>query len=192
MEKPYDRLQALVPVLADVLDPHLKELPFAFFGHSMGALISFELARELRLRHQTSPLRLYVSGHRAPHLPDHLPSIHDKSDDEFMAEIRALEGTPKEVLENEELAQLLLPALRADFAVGETYSYSNQRPLTCPILAFGGFDDQEVRREELEAWREQTESVFNLWMLPGNHFFINSARKQLMELLTVDLNQLLM
>ncbi|RIK37850.1 MAG: putative thioesterase [Chloroflexi bacterium] len=187
-EKPYDRLQALIPALADHLHPYLNDFPFAFFGHSMGALVSFELARELRRRNSMGPLRLYVSGYRAPQLPDPDPAIHDLPDGEFLSELRRLEGTPDEVLENEELTRLLLPALRADFAVCETYTHIYQRPLSCPIMAFGGIEDREIRREELEAWREQTEDTFHLRMLPGNHFFIHSAREQLLEMLAVDLS----
>jgi medium-chain acyl-[acyl-carrier-protein] hydrolase len=193
MEKPYDRLQALVSALADVLDPYLEDLPFVFFGHSMGALVSFELARELRGRNRIGPLRLYVSGYRTPHLPDPDPPIHDLPEEEFLAELRRLEGTPEEILENQELTQLLLPALRADFAVCETYIYTNQRPLSCPIIAFCGVEDKEFRREDLEGWWEHTEDRFHLWMLPGNHFFIHihNAREQLLRILSVDLTQLL-
>lgn len=190
-EKPYDRLQALIPALADSFDPYLKDLPFVFFGHSMGALISFELARELRRRNRMGPLRLYVSGYRPPHLPDPDPAIHEAPDEEFLTELRRLEGTPKEVLENEELTRLLLPVLRADFAVCKTYTYTYQRALSCPIIAIGGVEDRAIKREELDGWREHTEDSFHSWILPGNHFFIHSARGQLLRLLTIDLSKLL-
>lgn len=191
-EKPFLDLLTLVWALADALDPYLKALPYVFYGHSMGSLICFELARELRRRQANIPLRLYISGHTAPQLHDAKPPIHKLPDSEFIAELCRLEGTPKEVWKNRELTQLLLPTLRADFAIDETYIYTYQRPLKCPILAFGGRDDVEVSRLELEAWRAQTESTFQVWMLPGNHFFIHGARDQLLERLAVDLNQLLL
>lgn len=190
-EKPYNRLQALVLDLADVLDPYLQELPFAFFGHSMGALISFELARELRSRGTRSPVCLYVAGHPAPQLPNPDPPVHDLPDSEFVAELRRLDGTPELVLEHEEMMQLLMPTLRADFAVCETYVYSPQPPLECPIVAIGGLEDTEASREELNAWRDQTERDFSLWMLYGGHFFIHNARGQLLKRLIEDLVQFL-
>ena len=98
-----------------------------------------------------------------------------------MQELRRLNGTPEEVLANTELMQLLLPILRADFAVLETYLYTNESPLECPITVFGGWQDREVSCDELEAWREQTSTIFSLYMLPGDHFFIHSAQKLLFQ-----------
>ncbi|MHC4617195.1 MAG: thioesterase II family protein [Planctomycetota bacterium] len=190
-EKPHNRLQTLVSDLADALEPYINGLPFAFFGHSMGALISFELSRELRQRSQNKPLCLYLSAHRAAHLPDRRPPIHHLPDDRFLLELRRLEGTPKEVFEEQELMTLLLPALRADFALCETYTFAPQPPLSSRIVAFGGLEDREVAVEELSAWQEQTENSFKLWMLPGNHFFINSSSRQLTAIISADLHQLL-
>lgn len=191
-EEPFSRWQELVWVLADVLNPHLDDLPFIFFGHSMGALISFEVARRLRRRGYPQPVRLYVSGWRAPHLPDPDPPVHRLPDIEFVEELRRLEGTPELVLEHEEMMKLLLPTLRADFAMCETYSYLPEPPLACPIVAIGGTEDNEVSRDELEAWREQTGQNFSLWILPGGHFFIHDARKQLLAMLREDLSKCLM
>ena len=190
-DKPYDRWQALVWALADVLAPHLKDLPFVFFGHSMGALVSFELARELRRRGMKGPECLYVAGHRAPQLPKTDPPVHHLPDAEFVDELRRLEGTPRQVLEHEEMMQLLLPTLRADFTVCETYVYTNDPPLECPIVAIGGIKDSEVSRQELEAWRDQTGQDFTLWMLYGGHFFIHGAQGQLLKRLVADLARFL-
>lgn len=190
IEPPFTSLDPLVEAIASALLPHLEK-PFAFFGHSMGGLISFELTRTLRKNHGLKPLHLFISGHRAPQLPDPDPPIHNLPESEFVDELRDLEGTPEEVLENAELMQLLLPSLRADFAVIETYAYVAEPPLECPITAFGGLQDQEVSYDELKAWQEQTNASFSLHMLPGNHFFLHSAQLLLLKLLSQDLHRLI-
>ena len=143
-------------------------MPYAFFGHSMGSLISFELVRYLRREgHDPGPVRLFVSGHRAPQLPDPDPPTHHLAEPEFIEELRRLKGTPEEVLQNAELLRLMLPLLRADFALCETYIYRPEKPLTCPITAFGGLQDDEVPRETLAAWHEQTYNSFKLRFFVG-------------------------
>jgi medium-chain acyl-[acyl-carrier-protein] hydrolase len=153
----------------------------------MGGLVSFELARLLRKKYNKSPVHLFVSGYRAPQVPAQNPPIHDLPEPEFLEELRRLNGTPEAVLENTELMQLLLPAIRADFAVIETYAYTPESPLDCPITAFGGLQDREVRYDDLKAWQEQTNAAFSLHMLPGDHFFLQSAQPLLLQLLSQEL-----
>jgi medium-chain acyl-[acyl-carrier-protein] hydrolase len=179
-DPPLTRLALVVERLAEALGPHL-DLPFAFFGHSMGALIGFELSRALRGGGLPAPAHLFVSGFRAPQLPDRDPPIHHLPDAEFVAELRALSGTPEEVFQNPELVRLMLPTLRADFQVCETYAYQEQEPLGCPISVFGGLHDSRIDREELEAWQVQTRDSFALRMFQGNHFYMNSAREPLVR-----------
>lgn len=188
-EEAFASLEPLIVAIANALHPYLDK-PFAFFGHSMGGLISFELTRLLRKKYQLNPIHLFVSAHRAPQLRDRDPPIYNLPDPEFLEELRDLEGTPQAVLENAELMQLLLPTLRADFTIVETYNYTTEPPLDCPITAFGGIQDREVSYEELKAWQEQTTAAFSLQMLRGNHFFIHSARSLLLEYLCQDLNRL--
>lgn len=190
MEAPFVRLRPLIVTLARVLAPELRG-PFALFGHSMGALISFELARELRRQGAPSPAELLVSGYRAPHLPDREPPIHHLPGAEFVEELRLLAGTPGEVLQNPELRQLLLPALRADFAMCETYEHAPADPLECPIVAFGGQYDEKVSGDELSGWRDHTRAAFRLRMLPGDHFFLHSARAALLQDIARELNRAL-
>lgn len=185
-EPPFTRLSPLVQAIAHAILPHLDK-PFAFFGHSMGALVSFELTRLLRRNYSRSPVHLFVSASRAPQVPDPDPPIHALPEPEFLEELRCLNGTPKEVLENTELMQLLLPILRADFAVIETYVYAPEPAQDFPITAFGGLQDREVSCDALEAWREQTSASFSLQMLPGNHFFIQSAQPLLLQFLSREL-----
>jgi medium-chain acyl-[acyl-carrier-protein] hydrolase len=187
-EPPFTRLSSLVATIARALLPYLDK-PFAFFGHSMGALVSFELTRLLRREYGLSPVHLFVSSRRAPHVQDPNPLIHALPEPEFLEELRRLNGTPEAVLESAELMQLLLPTLRADFAVIETYAYTAESPLNCPITAFGGLQDRELSYENLEAWREQTQASFSLNMLRGDHFFLHSAQPSLLQFLSQELHQ---
>jgi medium-chain acyl-[acyl-carrier-protein] hydrolase len=147
----------------------------------MGALIGFELARQLRRQHGPSPVHLFVSGREAPQLPSPDPPIHALPEPQFIAELQRFNGTPKEVLEHPELMQLLIPTLRADFAVCETYTYTSDAPIDCSISAFGGLQDHEVSREQLEAWRDQSRASFSLCMFPGDHFFLDTAEPLLLK-----------
>jgi medium-chain acyl-[acyl-carrier-protein] hydrolase len=188
-EPAYTNIADLVRALADALLLRLDK-PFALFGHSMGALISFELARELRRRAAPPPLHLFVSGRRAPQIERSRPPTYDLPDEEFLLDLRRLNGTPLEVLEHPELMRLLLPLLRADFAVCQTYVYSPEPPLDCPITAFGGLHDGGVPREHVEAWREQTAAAFSVRMLPGDHFFLRTQQHPLLDILSRRLGQL--
>jgi medium-chain acyl-[acyl-carrier-protein] hydrolase len=156
----------------------------------MGGLVSFELTRLLRREYGLSPVHLFVSGHRAPQVPDPDPPIHALPESEFLQELRRFNGTPEAVLENAELMQLLLPTLRADFAVIETYAYTPETPFDCPITAFGGLQDREASCDELEAWREQTNASFVLQMFPGDHFFLHSAEPLLLQSVSQKLDQM--
>lgn len=185
-EQAFTRPDVLIPAIADALAPYL-DMPFVFFGHSMGGMISFELTRELRRRGKTLPLHLFVSGRRAPQVPAREEPIHDLPEPEFIEKLRELNGTPEEVLQHAELMKLLVPILRADFAVNETYTYTDEEPFDIGISAFGGLGDVEVTKEDLELWRTQTRARFRLRMLPGDHFFLNSGKDLLTEAIARDL-----
>ncbi|NDJ19433.1 thioesterase II family protein [Myxacorys almedinensis] len=179
-EPPFTDIAPLVQTLSQVLDPYLN-IPFAFFGHSLGALISFELARYLRAQSAHSPVHLFVSSRRAPQIPDRNPGLYALPEHNFLAELRNLNGTPKPVLENAELMRLLSPTIRADFQLCGTYSYVNQPPLSCPISVFGGTEDTEEPPDLLDRWRLHTSSSFSIWMLPGDHFFLHTQQQPLLE-----------
>jgi medium-chain acyl-[acyl-carrier-protein] hydrolase len=189
LEPPFTDLLLLVRTAAQELLPFLDR-PFAFFGHSMGATISYELAQLLRKDYNIEPLHLFASGRCAPQLPDEQPVTYDLPEPKFLEELRQLNGTPAEVLEHPELIELLLPVLRADFELIQTHVYSPKPPLDCPITAFGGVEDKEVRREQLDAWREQTRARFSLQMFPGDHFFLHTAQPLLLESVARELGQL--
>nr|BFE74686.1 alpha/beta fold hydrolase [Actinoplanes digitatis] len=179
-EEPFHRLQPLVHALADALEP-LLDRPCALFGHSMGGLVAFELARLLRRRGWPAPCHLFISATPAPLRRRDPVGGHDASDAGLKARLRTLNGTPHEVLENDELMALALPVLRADFAVLETYEYQEEPPLKVPITVFGGIDDRTVRPQELEGWRAQSTSS-RVRLLPGDHFFIHDLAPELMGL----------
>lgn len=183
LETPCTRLAPLVRDLTSALCSYLDR-PFTFFGHSLGALISFEVALRLRAQVELSPVHLFVSGCRAPHLPSSSRPIHALPDAEFVEEIRRLGGTPNEVLQNADIMQLLLPMLRADFAAYETYTYEAAQPLDCPISALGGWHDRETTQDELAAWQDHTGAQFQLHMFPGDHFFLRHARVPILQLLS--------
>jgi len=188
LESPFVRLISLVEAIEPAILEFLDK-PFAFFGHSMGAKIGFELARHLRRKEKLEPTHLFVSGCRAPQLPREARPIHDLPEPDFIEELRRLNGTPNEVLENPELMQLMIPLLRADFAVCSTHTYMAESPLSCSISAYGGLADQEVSRENLEAWRVQTEAMFHLRTFPGDHFFVNANRALLLRVLSEELDR---
>ncbi|MDZ8107576.1 MAG: thioesterase II family protein [Nostoc sp. DedQUE12a] len=183
---PIAQLEPLVKAIAQSLIPYLDK-PFAFFGHSMGGLVSFELTRLLRLEYNLKPFHLFISARRAPQIPPTKPPIHVLPDAELLEELRTLNGTPKAVLENPELMQIFLPVLRADFAVLETYNYTPQQPLDCLINIFGGWQDKEVHHEALQAWQEQTIATFSLQMFDGDHFFIHSHQDSLLKFISQEL-----
>ncbi len=171
-EPPHQELSTLVEAVATALLPYTNQ-PFAFFGHSMGALLSFELTRYLRSHHHIQPLHLFVSGHSAPQLDRMQPPIHDLPDPELIQELRRYNGTPEAVFAHPELLNMLLPILRADFALYETYAYRPDAPLNCPLSVFGGLQDREAPYERLEPWRAQTRGTCALEMFPGDHFYFN-------------------
>jgi medium-chain acyl-[acyl-carrier-protein] hydrolase len=188
-EPAFTHITPLVEAAAEALLPYFNK-PFAFFGHSMGAKIAFELSRLLHKRHGLKPAHLFVSGSRAPQIPHTAPITYNLPLAEFIQEVQNLNGTPAEVLEHPELMELMVPLLRADFEVVQTYKYTPGPPLICPIRVFGGLQDTHIPLDYLEAWAAQTTSAFSLSLLPGDHFFINSARQALLQILNSDLDQL--
>jgi medium-chain acyl-[acyl-carrier-protein] hydrolase len=185
-EKSLTSLPQIIEGLLNEL-PAFLDKPFAFFGHSMGALICFELARELRRHFDLQPSQIFISGCRAPQLPDPDPPAANLPEPELLAELRRLDGTPREILEHRELLAYMLPILRADFNVCETYVYENGTLLSCPITGFGGLEDPKATGDAVEQWRHMTTGDFVLRMFPGGHFFIHTSEKALLHVLAADL-----
>lgn len=189
-EPPIASMDSLVAAVATAMEP-LLDRPVALFGHSVGAMASFELAHLLASRFGVMVSHLFVSGARGPQLPRNRRRIHDLPEEEFLTELKTLNGTPPEVLENPELMRMISTTLRADFSIAETYSCSERPPLSCPITVFGGVDDTLVLREDLEAWKVHTSSTFDLWHLPGDHFFIHTCDSLIQRILSRELTRLI-
>lgn len=177
-EPPFRNMSPLIRALTNCL-PSAPLLPYAFYGHSIGALIAFELTVELKKCGIKEPCYLIVSGCRAPQVQDQRQPINQLPDEEFIEAIRKLGGTPEEVLQNDVLMQVFLPILRSDFTLFENYEYQSTPPLEIPILAFGGTDDVEVQADDLLAWEVCTTSEFRVELFPGNHFFLEHQYQQL-------------
>lgn len=185
-ESPLTRLSSLMGMLLPTFDAYL-DLPFAFFGHSVGALVCFEFARQLRRQGNPIPSHLFVSGRRAPQLPDSDLPIHQLPDPLLIRELQCFGGTPESVLENAELMDMFLPVLRADLAIDETYEYKPEPPLDCSISAFGGLKDSKVSPESLDGWRDQTCAAFDSKMFAGGHFFLKREADALLDTLAAEL-----
>lgn len=170
-EPPVIDLAAAVAAIATAVAPAF-DLPVVFFGHSMGAILAFEVVRLMRRHGRPIPAHLFVSGFRAPDSPDPRPQVAQLDDPAFFAELRRLGGTPPAVLDNEELMGLVLPALRADFRLVESYRFIPEEPLSCPVTAFAGTQDREAAPEAMAGWTRQTSRRFLLHSILGSHFFV--------------------
>lgn len=176
--------QQAVRELAQNLQPFFDK-PFAFFGHSMGALLSHELTRLLCRHGGPRPAHLIVSGRAAPDQVIPRKTVHQLPHDEFIEEIRTLEGTPDSVLEHEELMELMVPVLRGDFQLCETYEFKPGK-IDVPITAYGGMKDKYYTMKHIDAWGDQTTAAFKKRAFPGGHFFINDNHDMVMRALAMD------
>lgn len=169
------RMHELVYEISEMMMPYL-DIPFIFFGHSLGARVAFELTRTIRRKYNVMPCHLIVAGSRAPDIPEPNP-LHQLSDEDFVKELRRFSGTPEMILQNKEIMDIFIPILRADFTVDETYVFTEDEPLECPITVYGGTEDKEANPKELTAWKRHTTKDFMLEMLEGNHFFFAFTKK---------------
>jgi surfactin synthase thioesterase subunit len=171
-------------VLADQVHAVLRrqpEMPLTIFGHSMGAVLGFEVSRRLEADGH-GPVRLFVSGRRAPstHRDE---KVHLLGDAGIMAEIRNMDGTASTVLGDDELMRAALPALRADYRAAETYICAPEIVVSCPIVALTGDHDPKTTVEEAEAWAQHTTGPFEIEVFPGGHFFLTEYADQIIKIL---------
>ncbi|MCD6569377.1 MAG: thioesterase [Deltaproteobacteria bacterium] len=162
----------------------LLDKGFIFFGHSLGGLVAFELARALRRKRFSLPRHLFVSGVIAPQIPNNEPPVYNLPRDAFIKKLEEIGGTPTEIVDNEELLELMIPILRSDFQVYETYKYVPEPPLECPVTVFGGAKDKIVKPEHIEEWSEQTSILFSRHILNGGHFFIQDHLGDILNIIT--------
>jgi surfactin synthase thioesterase subunit len=183
----FTECSALVAALENDIRAYADK-PFVFFGHSMGALLAFEVARNLRRDEHRGPVHLFVSGRAAPQIPGKMSALSNLPDTEFLQELLCLGGIPPQVLERPDIVKTMLPMVRADFSVVESYSYQAAPPLTCPISAYAGSDDT-ILPQDTEIWSTQTTSTFSFTVFPGAHFFIQTSERLLLEVLRKELSQ---
>ncbi|GAB2633116.1 alpha/beta fold hydrolase [Streptomyces capparidis] len=190
-EPPLTSLGEVVSAVADALAEDGDELPYALFGHSMGALLAFELTRELRRRDAPAPALLAVSGWPAPDTgPAHLAVTGPLSglpDDRFLEVLAKLGGLPEEALAEPELVELMIPSLRADFRIIEGYQYRPQAPLSVPVSVFGGTEDPLASAERLRGWARETTGAVRVRRFPGNHFYLAPQLPAVVGALSEDL-----
>ncbi|BAV98040.1 thioesterase II family protein [Lysobacter enzymogenes] len=183
-DAPFSRLPALVDWLLDELDAQLAD-DFSLWGHSMGALLAYEVARALERRGRRAPRHLFVTGALPPRHPRHAELYHSLGDDELIAKLAAMSGTPPEVLQDRELMQILLPFVRADFAVCETYAWDpREAALRMPITAIGGDRDPDIAIDLLHGWRDCTRAGVRVLSMSGDHFFLREHVAALAEVFT--------
>ncbi|NKE57569.1 thioesterase [Lentzea sp. PSKA42] len=190
-EEPHRKLTELVPRLAEELEECLDvgTRGLAFFGHSMGALVAFELARHLRRTGRRLPDRIIASGRPAPHVP-YPPGyefVHRLPEEQLIRRLRGYQGTPEELLADTDLLRMFLPTLRADFEVVETYEYYPELPLPCGISAYGGMSDEEVPPATVASWAEHTSGAFRLRLFDGGHFYLEESRAHVARVVLEDL-----
>jgi medium-chain acyl-[acyl-carrier-protein] hydrolase len=173
MEPPRRDLQLLVEELALAIASQPAQ-PFALFGHSLGALLAFEVARTLRLQHLPLPAHLFVSGCRAPCVERERRGLHLLPDGEFIDALRGYNGTPAEILDNAELMALVLPMLRADFALVDAFEYRRAAPLPLPLTVLAGRGDEARTLDGIELWSRESTDFRGVHWFDGDHFFVHS------------------
>lgn len=174
-----DLVHEIMPSILPLLDK-----PFSFFGHGMGALISFEMAALLRKNFLPEPDQLFVSSCPAPCSPKKEHAMYKLPKNDFIKKLKEMNGFPSELLENKNLMDLMYPILEADFSVCGRYSYKAGLKVDCPITAFGGLSDVNISLDELQDWAEVTNFSFELDLLPGGHFFIIKSEGMFLKLLS--------
>ena len=178
-EAPVARLDPLASDLAARLS--VLDHDYALFGHSLGGLLAFEVARRIRDAAGRPPLALFVAGCLAPDAPAP-PPVHDLPRDELLAWLEDMGGLDPEIARLPDLVEILMPALRADLAVYDTYRYQPAPPLEWPIHVLAGLSDPTVRHADLQAWQAHTTGAFTIHALPGDHFFIHDATAQVLRI----------
>jgi surfactin synthase thioesterase subunit len=180
-EPPMTSLNEVVASLAQVIGSQSR-MPFAFFGHSLGGLLAYELARFCMLHYLPLPVHLFASGCSAPQHRGESKNLHQLPDDELIEALRDYNGTPVEVLANRELMLLLLPVLRADFGLVEHYRHRQGLRLPMPITVLAGEHDERTDPAQVDGWAKESAGPCAVHWFDGDHFFINAHRDAVQEI----------
>lgn len=182
-EVPQSDIFSLAGELADAIGQR-SDARFAFFGHSMGALLAYEVARELRARGYALPVHMFLSARGAVHcVAPRTTPVDAMSNDELIEHLTALGGTPQEILNDPRVMSIMMPMIRADFRALDRWKYRPQKPLRIPISALAGRDDATVDVASVREWRQHTESEFCFYVLDGAHFFLHSEEPMLLDII---------
>lgn len=176
----------LVEQITDGIGACLRS-PYALFGHSYGALLTFEIARSCRRKGLPSPAMVFIAGFRGPRTPAFAIAAAESSDDEIVNWLEDGSGMRDPVLEHPDFRRLFLDVLRGDLTAIAGYQYAAEPPLKCPIVAFAGEQDSVAPRREMLAWRHETAERFSLHVLPGRHLFVRTAESRLLPLIEQEL-----
>jgi surfactin synthase thioesterase subunit len=179
-EAPLTNLPEVVAAIAQVISSQ-GTMPFAFFGHSLGALLAFEVSRFMMLHYLQLPVHLFVSGCDAPQHRSEPKGLHRLPDGELIEAIKLYNGTPPEVLDNRELMELLLPLLRADFSLVDNYRYRHGLRLPMALTVLAGNQDDHIDPLQVDGWAKETNSTCDVHWIEGDHFFINTQRQAVHE-----------
>lgn len=186
-EEPQSDLPNLVEHIAEAIAKQ-DECPFAFFGHSMGAVMAYEVTHSLRRKSARQPVHLFVSGRRAVHLPHHEDPVSQLTDAEFLDKLRRLNGTPPEMLQDPGIMELVMPVLKADFTALDKWRYASADPLSMPLTAITGLSDPTVGIEAAKEWRNHSLGAFHFYGFPGDHFFLRSNEARLVTMISQSLS----
>ena len=186
-EKPETDAKTLAAKIVGGITPLLNNLPFAFFGHSYGALLAFEAAHILNANHRPTPARLFLSARRGPQFAAEQPRFSSLPSGQFLEKLIDFNGTPAAVLANEELMDLMIPIIRADFAADESYLDSRKTPLALDLSIYRGKSDTHVPYKQLCAWADTTTGSTTTHTFTGDHFYLNDLRSGLFDVLQEEL-----
>lgn len=179
-EQAFTEMEPLIEELYEVVSSYLDK-PYAFFGHSLGSRIAFQLAVECVRKRARLPVHFIASASRGPHLPIGIGDIYKLPDEQFLAEMGKLNGTPQEILENKELMRILTPQLKADFCLAYKYQYGGDIKLDIPISVFSGKEDTDISYNDLNEWGKNFVGQPDISMFEGGHFFIDDEDSDIVE-----------
>lgn len=188
-EKFYTDISGAIDDIYEVIRKHINGHEFAFLGHSMGCIIAYEICKRVREDCGREPAHIFVSGRYPPHVRKKSTILHTLPNDWFKNEIMKIGGTPKEIFENEELSQLFIPILKADYRLVELYEFQDENVrFNSRITVLSGKDDKIVEKDELYEWQKYSLYAIDVYEFDGGHFFINNYVKEIAEIINHSLD----
>ncbi|MFM9279570.1 thioesterase II family protein [Paenibacillus jiagnxiensis] len=183
----YSDIEQAVHDIYEKIKDELDKLPYALFGHSMGGLLAFEIAHKIQVQEHRAPKIIFLSGKNPPHCQNHR-FIHHLPNKELINEILEMGGTPKEILQHNELLEILIPILRADFTLVENY-HCNKREeiLDCDLVIMNGRQDNLTKNSDMKEWSRYTKREVRTYHIDGGHFFINEHLESVLNLIHKEL-----